>query len=644
MPDVSLPAFYRDASFANVSAEPFNTQRATVAWACGAAVLRNGWDGPFYEELDMTAAAVDLARLNAGAPLLDSHLAASLSNVIGRVEKAWLENGEARATVVFSERAEVQPLVADIRAGIIRGVSVGYRIHDLEATGTRDGVPVYRATRWEPMEISFVAIAADPGAGMRASNPMFPCQLREVTAMGDPTLETAGGAPVQERATPAVQTPAADPAPVLAAERKRIAEITALARKADCGNDLITLLIQDGASVDAARQTILDDLITRRAATPAPRPAHIDVTRDTGPADHAAAVIEALSARALAANGVRVDKPQGLAAEYAGNSLLGALARLAEVRGMTLPRFPQAATLYHALFAERSSTTSDFPSLLVNVMNKSLAPAYEQANPSYRMIARRVSYADLREHYFVTLGDFPTLAAKNQAGEYTFGAISDKHETSALTNYGRIVRLTRDVLINDDLAALGGLATMAGRRAADFENATFWTMFTSAAGAGPTLKETTRAVFNTTDKTLSSSSDAIAVTSLGAAHAAVMGHTTQDGIKLNIAPRYLVVSPTKWYIAKQFSAPLPGVEDATKQNPYAGMFEVVTDANLTGNPWYLLPDKSVSPFVYGYLSAAPGPQFATREGFTTDGVDFRLTLDFAAAALDYRGVWRNPGA
>ncbi|MGZ8995890.1 MAG: prohead protease/major capsid protein fusion protein, partial [Rhodospirillales bacterium] len=103
-----------------------------MVWSTGAPVRRRDlFTGRRYDEvLSLDPRHVDLSRLNAGAPLLNAHGAASLHNVLGVVERAWIANSsgafEGRALVRFSERADVEPLWQDIRAGIIRSVSVGY--------------------------------------------------------------------------------------------------------------------------------------------------------------------------------------------------------------------------------------------------------------------------------------------------------------------------------------------------------------------------------------------------------------------------------------------------------------------------------------------------------------------------------------
>src|SRR5512133_3790184 len=120
-----------------------------VVWSTGATVRRRDlWTGKRYDEvLSLDPRHVDLARLNSGAPLLNAHGAFDLADVIGVVERGWIarsnDSYEGRATVRFSLREDVEPLWQDVRAGIIRNVSVGYTVRAYEVTD--DDVPVWRA-------------------------------------------------------------------------------------------------------------------------------------------------------------------------------------------------------------------------------------------------------------------------------------------------------------------------------------------------------------------------------------------------------------------------------------------------------------------------------------------------------------------
>jgi hypothetical protein len=144
-----------------------------VCWTTGATVRRMSWrEGLYDEELIVTPAAVRLDRLNAGAPLLNTHADWSLEDVLGSVVpgSAKLVKGEGIARVRLSKAPGDADNVQKIREGIITNISVGYAIHRVEKIEAADGtVPVWRIVDWEPLEISAVPIPADPGAQVRSA-------------------------------------------------------------------------------------------------------------------------------------------------------------------------------------------------------------------------------------------------------------------------------------------------------------------------------------------------------------------------------------------------------------------------------------------------------------------------------------------
>ena len=159
-----------------------------LVWSTGASVRRRDpWTGRAYDEvLSLDPAHVDLSRLNGGAPLLNTHGAYDLEDVLGVVESAWIDTRSGtpvgRARVRFSERSDVAPIWSDVRAGIIRNVSVGYAVRTYEITEEEGRIPVWRAVDWQPMELSAVPVGADAAAGFRASphaqaSPTLPCEL-----------------------------------------------------------------------------------------------------------------------------------------------------------------------------------------------------------------------------------------------------------------------------------------------------------------------------------------------------------------------------------------------------------------------------------------------------------------------------------
>ena len=221
------------------------------------------------EVLSHDRAAVDLSRLADGAPLLFNH---DTSRVVGVVERAWLDGEKKRGmvSVKFSRNAFAQEVMADVADGVLRNVSVGYSINQMEERGGD-----FVATSWSPYEVSIVGVPADPTIGIGR------------------TLDTDGAAPAATQTQPPV-TPQqmedtsldleAVRAQAAADERSRVASITALCRehKAD---DLAQGLIERGASEADAMKDVLAAIGKRAAkqhAAPAPAVQPIGGNADIG--------------------------------------------------------------------------------------------------------------------------------------------------------------------------------------------------------------------------------------------------------------------------------------------------------------------------------------------------------------------------
>lgn len=147
------------------------------------------WFGP--EILDHSDGCVNLDRLNSIGCLLFNH---KRDSVVGKITRAWLENGRGQAEVEFDDDEASEVIYQKVKSGTLKGVSVGYMVDSWEevmpgkqsADGRFTG-PCSIARKWAPYEISIVSVPADPtvgvgrseGAGVeRASMEMYERQLQ----------------------------------------------------------------------------------------------------------------------------------------------------------------------------------------------------------------------------------------------------------------------------------------------------------------------------------------------------------------------------------------------------------------------------------------------------------------------------------
>ncbi len=225
----------------------------------------------YLEVLGHGSGEVDLTFLNSGAaPLLKDH-EARLDAQIGVIERAWLETGQGRAVVRFSDTPAAQDVLARVRAGDVTCVSVGYAVTQAKKDGAQDGVPLVRVTRWVPREISFVAIPADASVGYGRSDlegaaqiPVTePDALKEADMPKD--IDTSSTTPTTP-AAPKSAARSAEPdtnaavADALSAERTRVAAIEEIATRFDMPAEATRAALQKGTSVDAFREAVMDHM------------------------------------------------------------------------------------------------------------------------------------------------------------------------------------------------------------------------------------------------------------------------------------------------------------------------------------------------------------------------------------------------
>jgi len=162
---------------ANFNTDSVNEEDRTIelTFATNAPYQRYIWAerGPelVNEILVFDRRSVRMERLNNSAPFLDNHnrFGSIKDNVLGVVENAWLEKNEGRAIVRFSKRDNAQEIFEDVKDGILKNVSVGYKVFKYERERGED-IDTLRAVDWEPMEISLVDVPADFNAQVRSED------------------------------------------------------------------------------------------------------------------------------------------------------------------------------------------------------------------------------------------------------------------------------------------------------------------------------------------------------------------------------------------------------------------------------------------------------------------------------------------
>lgn len=646
-----------------------------VRWTTGARVQRmDWWTGQAYEEeLDVSTAAVDMSRFEAGTlQVLDGHrTGGGVGSILGVATRGWIENGEGRAVLKLSQDPAKAGVVADIRAGVIRAISFGYAVQRYEVTkpeARKDGgkQPLYRATRWTPQEISFVTVPADAQASTRAATePSHPCEF--IRADEAPSLqeqvmpqpvETQSAAPAASAdaaraAAPAVTASVTAPAaPDLAVQAaQRAADITELCTRHGLAQ-LAAGLIRGNKSLDDARTAVLEELARRDAA----QGGHRNVGTVQTVADEQAtqlrgieeAITHRLDARAqITDNGKRF---RGFSLLEIGREYL--TARGVDTRGMDRLRL---ATELLTFRSPGLHTTSDFASLMANVANKRLRAAYDENPGTYALWARRAPNApDFKNIQVTALSGAPDLQQTNEAGEFRYGTMRDGATTYNVVTYGRIVALSRQAIVNDDLRGFDRLVAAFGNAARRLENRTVYSILTANAAIGLDGVALFSAVSGarTQSNIQTGAGSALQLTSLNTGRAQMRVMRGLNGEELNVVPAFLIVPAALEHTAYQFTSSsfvpaLPGSINEYREGGRTALTPVVEpilDA-ASATQWYLAANNSqIDTVEYCYLDGAEGPVIESDVGFEVDGVSYKCRLDFGAAAIDFRGLHRAAGA
>lgn len=133
----------------------------------------------FWEVLDMER--LDLSR--APLPVIESHDTRTLN--IGLLENLRVQGGKLRGDIRLGKSQRATELAEDIRAGIVRSVSIGYLASNPIEVGEKDGLAILRFAA-TPHELSLVAAPADQNSGIGRS--------KDYQTMGKETKPSSDGA------------------------------------------------------------------------------------------------------------------------------------------------------------------------------------------------------------------------------------------------------------------------------------------------------------------------------------------------------------------------------------------------------------------------------------------------------------------
>lgn len=256
--------------FAVFQRESVDVEKRTVEVAFSSEEPVERWFGD--EVLSHAAGAVDLSRLNDGGAVLFNH---DWDDQIGVIERAWVDaDRRGRALVRFGNGAKAAEKFQDVQDGILRHISVGYSIVNFEEEVSDDN-RTFTATRWQPYEISFVTVPADPTVGVgRSAEPFIKNPVNPTPEKGNRNMDKNQIPAAAE--TPAAAIPAAAVTDTnntaergMQNERARVSELLAIGRSyaAHGGIEAAEKVIKEGGSEAQLRAAIMANMQTKPTVT-----------------------------------------------------------------------------------------------------------------------------------------------------------------------------------------------------------------------------------------------------------------------------------------------------------------------------------------------------------------------------------------
>jgi len=444
-------------------------------------------------------------------------------------------------------------------------------------------------------------------------------------------------------------------------ERNRIKAISNHCGLLKLPTDFIQSLIDSGETLDQASEKITNKVREMQAATP---PATPDVT---------VAVDETEKFRNHAVNSLAVavgsEKDPAIKADIRKNP--GPVDIHGLVRSCLIKDGMNPATVINMSptqladeglrRAKNSVGSADLPAILADTMNKALVLTPSEVGATFDQVCMEDMTPDFRTKSYTKLSSFSDIGDLPEGAAFEAGGFSDKKESGSVSTKGKVVTLTRRLIVDNDTGVLAQFPRRMSTAVYGRMNRDFYDLLCSNALVGPTLTEDSKALFHADHSNLKTSSGVVSVASLDVAEQYL---ALQKMPKANAADkdsfvfggiRQILCGTNQRIAALQVvrSAFDPAKSNNNVYNPYNGI-EVISDpylqslltAGSAANTWYGFADKNLFPTATViYLSGARSPSFRSEASGVGEaqGIAYEISFDYGFTFQDFRGLIQNDG-
>jgi ATP-dependent protease ClpP protease subunit len=430
----------------------------------------------------------------------------------------------------------------------------------------------------------------------------------------------------------------------VADERKRVAEVTKLCDRLHV-QDMAQGFIESGATIQKVQEEILNRLAERdgavRHAPPAGVPGEDNVDKMR------AAASDWLQVRA----GHTIDgKPVVVAGDnpFKGMRMVDMARECLERGGVSSRGLNQQQIVAQAI----SHSVSDFPNILQDAMHKTLLGAFGTAGNTWSRFCAVSDLSDFRPHYRNITGSFSDLATLGENGEIQDGTLDDsRKETITGSTKARILNLSHQAIVNDDMGVFTGAARALGRAAQRAVENDVYTLIGLASSFGPAMSDGDT-LFHSNHGNVSTG--AVSTANVAAAINVLKSQTlpkASTGVNeyIDLAMPPIFVGPLGLAMdARVVNENQYDDADSKFQKPNKSrglLGDIVGTPRRTGLPWFLFANPSELPVIeVGFVQGQREPQLVMEESFRQYGVAWRVVYDYGVAAVNWLGCVRSTGA
>ncbi|WP_125077014.1 ClpP-like prohead protease/major capsid protein fusion protein [Pseudoxanthomonas sp. SGT-18] len=494
-----------------------------------------------------------------------------------------------------------------------------------------------------PIASSSLTVTVDASAAAAA--------LRDALTPPNPPAATAANTPPADAGNPSGDTPmnlTEEQKKALAQRRGAIrAAFAPFLARTDLNVEQLRALQDecldnDDVTPDAAGQRLLQFLGQQQDATPTGGP-----RAEPGRQDEVATYREGAIQAVLNRHDPGKNKLDEKSKDFRGMTLMDMARDSVERAGRRTRGMSRNEIAVLAL-----QSTSDFPYILENVITKALRAGYERTQRTFVPWTRQATLPDFKEVSRVQLSGAPNLKRVVEGGEYEYGQLGDSAEKYRVQKYGRIVHITWETIINDDLDALTRIPTLFGSSAADLESDIVYGIL----NGNPKMADNVD-LFHSSHGNLASAGVALidavnpdpsVANPLAAMRAAMLLQKGIEGRYITVRPRFLLVPPELEEAALKVTNAAIVAARGNDANVLGPSLVPIVEPRLhdgSATAWYGVADPNqVDTIEYAYLEGNEGVFTETKAGFEVDGLQVKCRHVFGAKAIDHRGLYKNPGS